>query len=237
MVLPIRANINYIASSNPIEVKSTSAQEDIDNLLRDTILQICTRDRVVDPQRFNNSQFINKTKKYLNLAKNKEDVEFIVGLLIQNAEPLLQQVNSRYNSNLNFGQLLSLRRQYPGQPLAKLLVFLVAEQDPQLAPFANRFLPAGHSSIVQDPHIQYVQALQSQIKLTSLEPGEIYQRTNEADREYLSTVERNNNITQEDKRTRNYRRLALLDLEKNDSPEERLEYIRARIRDATGAAV
>jgi len=148
----------------------------------------------------------------------------------------LEKVNDKYKICLKFAQLFDLTKKYPEEKLPELFAVLIAENNPELAPYAAKLLP-GKNQVLTDPHIQYIQALQSQIKLSSIVPTEIYERSNQADREYLQAVETKNKDTKEQTRLDNYRRLANFDLEKNISPEEHLDYVRAKIKEAMGVAV
>lgn len=240
---------------------NSSSEENIDTLIQETIAKIVSVENRNDLNGFNIPRLTTQVKKYLSLGRdrsdveniirillrgpqgktyldlcrNKEDFQYAVELLQNNAEQLLGQLNERYNTRIGFGALLDLRRQHPQQSLAQLLVYLVADSDPALAPYAGKILPG--QTIVTDPHIQYVNSIQSQIRLTSLDPVEIYARTNAEDRVYLQTVENQKTENTKDMRRRNYKRLANLDIEKNNSPEEHLNYLKARIQQAMDAEV
>lgn len=226
-----------IRNNNLRRNASAVNQEDVDSLLRDTIAQVAAAENKGDLNGYNVPRLITQIKNYLHLTTNRQDVEQVVSLLLHNAEPLLAQVNSRYNLSLNFSDLLKIRKQYPNESLARLLVYLVADSNPELAPYAQRILSNQGTRSLTDPHIQYVQSIQSQIKLTSLDPAEIYTTTNEADRQYLETVERKTQENREDLRRRNYIRLANLDLEKSNSYEDQHDYLKARLKEALGSAV
>jgi hypothetical protein len=239
---------------------SSSSEENVDTMIQETIAKIVSVENRNDLNGFNIPRLTTQVKKYLSLGqdrsdveniirillrgpqgksyldfcRNKEDFKYVVELLQNNAEQLLGQLNQRYNTRIGFGALLDLRRQHPQQSLAQLLVYLVADSDPALAPYATKILPA---QTISDPHIHYVNSIQSQIRLTSLDPGEIYARTNAEDIEYLQTVENQKADNASNLRRRNYKRLANLEIEKNNSPEERLNYLKARIQQAMEAEV
>lgn len=237
--------------------RSSAAEDNIDSLIQETVARILTVENKNELSGFNVPRMVTQVKKYLGLTQNKTDVETVIRLLLRgpqaknyldlcrdkkdfeflrellagNAETLLAQLNQRYNSDISFGSLLELRRQHPTQPLAQLLVYLVADSRPELAPYAGRLL-SDKQQRYDDPHIQYVSSLQSQIKLTAVQPQEIYARTNAEDKEYLQVVAIKKNVNKKDLQQRNYKRLANLDIEKSNSPEAKLDFLKARIRAA-----